>query len=245
VKATTTIFFIRKDQLPKDRMKDVMYGIFICDIKQNKTETHRTRLTAGGDRINYPEDVGTPTADMTLVKMMLNSVISTKGAKCVMLDIKDFYLNTPMKRYEYMCIKITDIPEEIIKEYKMHEIVTEDGYVYCKIRKGMYGLPQAGIIAQELLQEHLTKVGYHQSKIIPGLWTHKTRKICFTLVVDDFAIKYTKLEDAQHLIDALKKDYTITIYWDATKYIGLTIEWDYAKGKEHVHMPGYLPKALL
>ncbi len=78
----------------------------------------------------------------------------------------------------------------------------------------MYGLPQAGIIAQELLQEHLAKVGHHQCKIIPGLWTHKTRKICFTLVVDDFAIKYTKLEDAQILIDALKKDYTITIDWD-------------------------------
>ncbi len=76
---------------------------------------------------------------------------------------------------------------------------------------------------------------------------HKTRKIYFTLVVNNFAIKYTKLEDAQHLIDALKKDYTITIDWDATKYIGigLTIEWDYSKGKVHVHMPGYLPKALL
>ncbi len=109
----------------------------------------------------------------------------------------------------------------------------------------MHGLSQAGIIAQELLQERLATVGYHQSKIIPGLWTHKTRKICFTLVVDDLAIKYTKLEDAQHLIDVLKKDYTITIDWDATKYIGLTIEWDYAKGKVQVHMPGYLPKALL
>jgi hypothetical protein len=85
-----------------------------------------------------------------------------------MLDIKDFYLNTPMKRYEYMCIKITNTPEEIIKDYKMHEIVTENGYVYCKIQKGMHGLPQAGIIAQKLLQERLEKVGYHQSKIIPG-----------------------------------------------------------------------------
>jgi hypothetical protein len=108
----------------------------------------------------------------------------------------------------------------------------------------MYGLPQAGIIAQELLQERLAKVGYHQSKIIPGLWTHKTRKICFTLVVENFAIKYTKLEDAQHLINALKEDYNITVDWDATKYIGLTIEWDYVNHKVHVHMPVYLSKAL-
>jgi hypothetical protein len=65
------------------------------------------------------------------------------------------------------------------------------------------------------------------------------------LVVDDFAIKYTKLEDAQHLINALKKDYNITVDWEATKYIVLTIEWDYGNRKVHVHMPGYLSKALL
>jgi hypothetical protein len=133
VKATNTIFFISKSQAPKDRIKDVTYGSFVCDIKQNKAETHRTRLTAGGNRINYPEDVGTPTVDTTLVKTFLNSVISTRGAKCVMVDIKDFYLNTPMKRYEYMRIKITDIHLEIIEEYKMHEIVTDDGYIYCEI----------------------------------------------------------------------------------------------------------------
>jgi hypothetical protein len=109
----------------------------------------------------------------------------------------------------------------------------------------MYGLPQVEIIAQELLQECLAKVGYHQSKFIPRIWTHKTRKICFTLVVDNFAIKYTKIEDAQHLINALKKDCNITDNWDTTKYIGLTIKWDYANCKVHMHMPGYLSKALL
>ncbi len=89
-----------------------------------------------------------------------------------------------------MHLKLADIPEEIIEEYKLHEIVTDDSYVYCKIRKGMYGLPQAGLIAQELLEQQLSKVGYRQSKIIPGLWTHETRQSCFTLVVDDFAIEF-------------------------------------------------------
>jgi hypothetical protein len=64
---------------------------------------------------------------MTLVKIMLNSAVSTKGAKCVMLDVKDFYLNTPMKRYKYMRIKITNIPKEIINEYKLNIKVKEDG----------------------------------------------------------------------------------------------------------------------
>ena len=96
VKPTNTIFFIQQDQVPINRRKDVTYGSFKCDIKPNKTETHHTRLTAGSNLINYSEDVGTPTADMTLVKIFFNSVISTKGAKCVMFDVKDFYLNTPM-----------------------------------------------------------------------------------------------------------------------------------------------------
>ena len=119
--------------VPIERRKDVTYGSFVCDIKSNKAETHRTRLTAGGDKINYPGDVGTPTADMTLVKILLNSIISTKDAKCVMLDVKDFYLNTPLTKYEYMRLKHTDIPEEINVEYKLHEIATSDGHVYIEI----------------------------------------------------------------------------------------------------------------
>ncbi len=99
------------------------------------------------------------------------------------IDLKDFYLNTPMKRPEYMRLKMTDIPEEIIKQYKLREIATPDGYVYTEITKGMYGLPQARIIAQELLEECLGKHGYFQSKIILGLWTHLTRPILFSLVI--------------------------------------------------------------
>ncbi len=106
-----------------------------------------------------------------------------------MLDIKNFCSNMPMKHFKYIQRKITDIPDEIIKEYNLQELATPDGYVYWEIRKGMYGLPQVGIIAQELLAERLTKHGYHQSKNIPGLWTHETQTTTFTLVVDDFEIK--------------------------------------------------------
>jgi hypothetical protein len=91
------------------------------------------------------------------------------------------------------------------------KLVTEDGYVYCAISKGMYGLPQVGIIAQELLAERLSKHGYHQSKIIPGFWTHKTRPTTFTLVMDKFAIKIMSENAADHIINALKKYFTITV----------------------------------
>ena len=80
VEGTDTIFFIPKASVPADRWKDVTYGRIVCNIRDNKVETHRTRLTIGGDRINYPEDCGTPTANLLTVKLLLNSVISTPEA---------------------------------------------------------------------------------------------------------------------------------------------------------------------
>jgi hypothetical protein len=144
-----------------------------------------------------------------------------------------------------MRIKISDIPDEIIEQYNLKSLVTPEGYVYCEINRGMYGLPQAGLIAQELLQKRLAEYGYNQSKIINGLWTHTSRPICFCLCVDDFAVKYVRQEDADHLISAIKKYYPITVDWKATKYIGLTIDWDYPRRKANIQMPGYLDKAFV
>ena len=116
------------------------------------------------------------------------------------MDIKNFYLDTPMKRKEYMRIKLTDIPQEIIDEYELTNIATDDGRVYIAISCGMYGLPQSVIIAQEQLEKRLEKHGYKQSKIIPGYWTHSWRPISFTLVVDNFGVNYTCKEDAKDLL---------------------------------------------
>ena len=75
IQGTNTIFFIHKHQVPADRRRDVTYAKFVCELKPNKKEIHQTRLTIGGDKVHYPGDVGTPTADLTLVKMHVNSVI--------------------------------------------------------------------------------------------------------------------------------------------------------------------------
>ena len=91
----------------------------MCTIRPEKTEKNRTRLVVGGNRINYPGEVGTPTADMLLAKILFNSVISTKGARFMTGDIKNFYLMTPLKRKEYVKLKLADIPLEVINEYKL------------------------------------------------------------------------------------------------------------------------------
>jgi len=242
---TNTIVFIPRDAVPKDRTKDVTYGLITVLIRPEKVdEPNRTRLVAGGDRVHYPGDAGTPTADLLTVKLLINSIISTPGAKFFTMDIKDFYLNTPMKRFEYMRLKLSDMPEDVIEHYKLRKIATPDGFVYCEIQKGMYGLPQAGIIAQELLEERLAKHGYRQSKITPGLWTHETRPISFSLVVDDFGVKYVGEENAQHLLNVVRQYYTCSCDWDGERYCGLTLKWDYAGRKVHLTMPNYVSKAL-
>ncbi len=89
------------------------------------------------------------------------------------MDISNFYLMTPLKRKEYLRMKLSDMPEDVIDHYNLNEKATEDGSIYVAVKRGMYGLPQAGILAQELLEQRLNAHGYHQSKFTPGLWTHE------------------------------------------------------------------------
>jgi hypothetical protein len=91
---TNTIRFIRISNIPKGGK--VTYGSFVVDIKDHKEEKERTRLTVGGDQIEYPGDKSTRTAGLTTAKILINSVISTLGAKFLVIDINNFYLNTPL-----------------------------------------------------------------------------------------------------------------------------------------------------
>jgi hypothetical protein len=144
----------------------------------------------GGDRINYPGDCGTPTADILTVKLLLNSIISTLHAKFMTIDIKDFYLMTPMDRPEYFRMSLELFPDDIIDEYKLRDITDAKGCIHCEVTRGMYGLPQAGMLAQDQLSKRLNKAGYHQSEMTPGYWKHQWQPISFALVVDDFGVKY-------------------------------------------------------
>ena len=242
VQGTNTIVFIRRADVPPDRWKDTTYGRIVANFRPEKDDPHCFRLTVGGNRINFPGDCGTPTADMITVKILLNSVISTANAKFMTIDIKDFYLNTPMERPEFMRLKLADLPDNIIKLYKLHDLA-HDSYVFVRIQKGMYGLPQAGKIAQELLEKRLQANGYNQSKINPGFWTHSWGPICFALCVDDFGVKYVGKSHADHLIKTLMEHYEISSDWAGQRYIGLTLQWDYYNRLVHLLMPGYCEKA--
>ena len=154
------------------------------------------------------------------------------------------YPNTPLDRFEYMRMKLTDFPQEIIDEYKLNDIVNSNGWVYMEIHKALSGLCQSGALAAKKLAADLKPYGYYKVPKSNGLWKHKTRPISFTLVVNDFSVSYVDRVDAEHLGAALKAHYPMTINWIGDKYIGITLDWDYKKQELRTSMPGYVEKAL-
>ena len=237
-----TCFFIPKSGVPQGRK--VTYGRIVAMIRLQKEETHRCRLTVGGDRLDYEGKVSAPTAKLTTAKCLINSVISTRRGRFLVADIKNFYLNSIMRIFEYMRLPFKLIPKEIVDQYNLQDLVTPDGWIYIEIRKGMYGLKQAGMLANEQLTDHLALSGYHPTPLTHGLWTHKTRKIKFSLVVDDFGIKYENKADAEHLLQTLRNKYPISVDWSGQLYCGLSIDWNYEKRHVDISMPGYVKAAL-
>jgi hypothetical protein len=108
----------------------------------------------------------------------------------------------------------------------------------------MYGLKQAGLLVNQLLQTRLAPFGYYPAWHTLGLWLHKTRPISFTLVVDDFAVKYLGRQHAEHLRNALLQTYELTTDWTATVYSGMTLKWEYHKRTCDISMPDYVSNVL-
>jgi hypothetical protein len=157
--------------------------------------------------------------------MLFNSVISTKDAQFMTMDISNFYLMTPLHHDKFIQIKLS-------------------GSIYIRPKRSMYGLPQAGLLANKLLKKCLSKHRYRQSKLVHGLRKHDTRPIQFTLVVNNFGIKYVGEEYAQHLKNALKEHYKLTCNWTGKQNIGITLDWVYNKRHVHLFMPNYVQKTL-
>jgi hypothetical protein len=103
---TNTIVFIGRDDVPINQHKDITYRRVCVNYCPEKVDPNHSCLTVGGNSITYPGDCGTPTVDMVTVKIQLNSIVSTKDACYCTIDLKDFYINTPMARPEFMCMKL-------------------------------------------------------------------------------------------------------------------------------------------
>ena len=86
---TNTFKILCPDQVllvPNDRV--VTYANIVVDYRPRKEDPNRVRITSGGNFIIYPGKLTTRTADITTSKILWNSVLSTKNAKYMCLDIK-------------------------------------------------------------------------------------------------------------------------------------------------------------
>jgi len=171
VAGTNTFFLIDYSDIPAHKRKETCHTMVVCEVRSEKDDPDCTHFTIGGSRICYPGDVGTNTAPLELFKLLLNSVLSWKGARFSTIDLKNFYLDTPMPDPEYVRIKITEILAKFIEEYKLAGTDC-DGWVYFEIRRGCYGLPQAGILGNDLLLSRLLTEGYYEAESTPGSATN-------------------------------------------------------------------------
>ena len=140
-KGTDTFYPVLFGNIPHDRLKCVTVISVVCKFRPVKGKPNRTRITIMGKNCVYAGDAGTKTASLDLCKLLFNSVISRKGAKFITYDITNYYLATPLDYPEYTRIKLTNIPQDLINEYNLHDFV-HNQWVYFEIQNGVYGLPR-------------------------------------------------------------------------------------------------------
>ena len=131
-----------------------------------------------------------------------------------------------MMDYGYMRIPRDIVPQEFIDEYGLERKFYKE-FLYFEIRNGIYGLPQAGKLVNTILKQHLATCRYIECMHTPGFWRHIFCTVQFTLVVDNFGVKFVGVEQIQHLVESLKKFYEIVLYPTGRKYCRITLEWDY------------------
>ena len=124
------------------------------------------------------------------------------------------------------------------------DTLQRNGLVLMQLNKSIYGLPQAGILSQQRLVNHIKTYGYTECENTSCLFQHQTRHTNFTLVVDNFLVKYDSEHDANHLLSALSQIYSLLTNWDATLYFGMTIRYSKGSPTLTISMPSYVTSAL-
>jgi hypothetical protein len=156
---------------------------------------------------------------------------------------KKNYLTAALEFFEYMKIPLALFPPWIVEQYDLSKH-HKDGWVHLEMRQAVWGLPQAGILVNKKLRQKLAPFGYHKCVDTLGLWKHESWPLTFTLVVDDFGVKYENKEDVDHLIASIKSTYKLTKDWMGNLYCGISLDWDYVNQTVDILMPGYIKKKL-
>ncbi len=169
-KGTNSIFVMAHAEIlliPADQM--ITYVRVVVNFCPQKLDPHQIWITAGGNLINYPGECTMRTANLATSKSMWNSILSTKGAKYMCLDIKNLYLTAPLNWFEFMKMPLSLFPSWMKEQYNLDRLA-KNGFVYLEMHRAVWGLPQASILANKLLRKRLLPHGYYKCKHTPGLW---------------------------------------------------------------------------
>ena len=214
------------------------YSNIICDHRPLETEVNCVRFTIGGDVLDYTGGVSSPAASLLKEKLLINSVIldSHLGAKVMSLDIRDYFLQYFLDNPEYLRIHSKYVINGIQKKYNLTSFIASDIYVYCKIKKEMYGLKKVVCLAREQLIKNLKPYEYFPSPILPNISLHQSKPtkfwLCWRLWIEVFSEA-----DANHLMDSLLTAYSITIDKTDSDLCGLHLDWNYKDGWVDISMP--------
>ena len=130
----------------------MVYTRLVVGLRPNNAVHERLRMCMGGDKMEIEIDTTTRTADLTTCKIHMNGVVSTPGARFAGGDVKDFYLNTPLKKKRYGKVRAKYIPEKKIKKHNLKQYIEDGGWLHFEIGKGVYGILEAGRIENDILR---------------------------------------------------------------------------------------------
>ncbi len=244
-KGTNVMFIMMHDEIAHSlKAKNFFtYANPVIDYRPQKDNPHQICITARGNLINYNGKASVQTADLDTAKLNWNSVVSTENTQYMCLNINFFYLTAALEYFKYMKIPLLLFPAWTIDQYKLKTLAL-DGWVYIEMRQAVWGLPQAGILANKRLRCKLAPFGYYESINTHGLWRHESKPITFTLVIDNFGVTFVNEVNVDHLISSIKQTYILTKDWTGNLYCGIMLEWDYMNHTANIFMPGYIEKKL-
>jgi hypothetical protein len=190
IHTTGTLRFAPASAKPVDRKATYMSLVCTDKVKPSSTTSTKRVRAAAGNGIDYQGDTVAETASLDNIKILCNAFISEAKSLFITIDLKDFYLKSTLLCKEYAWVNLPQIAPEIIVEFNLLAFATKVK-VLVEISKGIYGLPQSGKLAKDQLTKNLRQHGFNECEHTPCLFVHPTRDIKFTLVVDDFGVKYS------------------------------------------------------
>ena len=234
-----TIQPIHRAEQAIERRKDTTY--VSTQIKEkfapDGSITGRVRNALGGDRIHYPGPTSSNVADDKLVLLLQQSVLGHRkrgqNQRFCTADFVDFYIQSKLTldgvpRPEFMRVPAARFTHDMRDKYRLHDYI-HDGFILFQVDGNIWGIPGAGLIANNDLVAHMLLDNWVEDPDIPCLFHKHGTDIWIALVVDDSGISYNadKPEELAALFAHLQLKYPMKIDMTGSKFLGIQLDWNY------------------